>query len=186
MAQLCANSIPLDRAWRAVRLAGSGLACLAAAALAVGLAAPARAGCSDAARPNVEWVRCDHGQRDLSGVDLTGGDLRDSTFTRAEFTGAKLKNADARRASFVSTDMENASLAGAKLLDADFTRANLTGADLSGADLRGARLFRANLTNADLSNARLDDADLFRADLSGATWVDGETVCAQGSTGMCK
>ncbi|MEM1399656.1 MAG: pentapeptide repeat-containing protein, partial [Pseudomonadota bacterium] len=59
------------------------------------------------------------------------------------------------------------------------------GADLTEADMRNARLVGADLRDADLSGARLSGADLRNADLSGATWVDGERVCREGSTGQC-
>ena len=30
-----------------------------------------------------------------------------------------------------------------------------------------------------------EEVDLLRADLSGATWIDGRTICAEGSIGQC-
>ena len=71
------------------------------------------------------------------------------------------------------------------LLEADFTSANLAQADLSRTNLRSTRFYGANLREADLSGAIMDGADLLQANLSGATWVDGRTVCAEGSIGQC-
>jgi uncharacterized protein YjbI with pentapeptide repeats len=71
------------------------------------------------------------------------------------------------------------------MVQADLTKAELVGASLRNANLTRARLFRADLSQADLTGARLQDTDLLNADLSGATWIDGKTVCAQGSVGQC-
>ncbi|HYF08242.1 MAG TPA: pentapeptide repeat-containing protein, partial [Acetobacteraceae bacterium] len=46
-------------------------------------AGPAAAGCTDAARPDVDWRRCLLDQRDLRGADLTGARLRDTSLSRA-------------------------------------------------------------------------------------------------------
>ena len=73
----------------------------------------------------------------------------------------------------------------ANLAQADLTKAALVGASLRNVDLTRARMFRANLSGADLTGARLQGADLLKANFSGATWIDGTTVCAEGSIGQC-
>ena len=160
-----------------------------AAALAFALVTtavlPAWADCSDVAQPGVHWRRCLQDGQDLRGVDLTAANLRDASFKRADLSAATLVDVDGRRAKFVSTTMQGVILNGARLVRADLTKADLSGASLRGADLTRARLFRANLRGADLTGAQLASTDLLRADLSGAIWIDGVTICAEGSIGQC-
>jgi uncharacterized protein YjbI with pentapeptide repeats len=153
---------------------------------APGLAPPAEAACSDAPGPDVYWRRCVFDQQDLSDVDLTGANLRDSSFTRADLSASILQGVDAQRAKFITSIMQGVVLDDANLARADLTKADLTGASLKGTDLTWARMFRANLSGADLTDARLDDTDFFEAVLDGATWTDGTTVCAEGSIGRCQ
>lgn len=148
--------------------------------------AAAFAKCTDAPRPGVEWTRCFMNERSFTGIDMTDGIVRDSSFSRATLDNASFENVDARRAKFVSASMRAINLRHANLRDADMTKAILDKADLSHADLRSARFFQASLRNANLTGARLDNADFYRTDLSGAIWVDGETVCAEGSLSICK
>ena len=158
-------------------------------ATAVGLslgAAPAKAACTDPARPGADWSRCYFEERDLSGVDLSGARLRDARFNRTELSGSDLSGIDGHRAKFITARLVGTRFDGAKLTEADFTKADLTGASFRGADMRRSRFFRATLRNADFTDARMNGADLLKADLSGATWTDGVTVCAEGSVGQCK
>ncbi|MFQ5534245.1 MAG: pentapeptide repeat-containing protein [Sphingomonadales bacterium] len=146
----------------------------------------AMAGCTDPARPGVDWLRCYHEERLLTGVDLSGARLRDARFARADMSNSNLTGIDARRAKFIAAKLSGVRLDEANLTEADFTRADLTGASFKNADLRRSRLFRANLRRADFTGARIDGADLLNADLSGATWIDGTSVCAEGSVSQCK
>ncbi len=52
----------------------------------------------------------------------------------------------------------------------DWSNCTVSGVNYSGVDLSGAKIGKANMTGADLS---------------GATWIDGETICAEGSIGQC-
>ena len=138
----------------------------------------ALADCTDPPAPGVNWRRCIFDRLEFREVDLTGAELRDVSFYRADLSGSVFDAVKAFRAKFV-----NATLA--DLREADLTKADLSGADLATADLRRARLFEANLRGADLTAAKLGGADLTYADLSGATWTDGERVCREGSVGRC-
>lgn len=146
---------------------------------------PAFADCADFAQPGVYWRRCLQDGQNLRGVDLTGANLRDASFKRAELNDALLASVDARRAKFVSATMQGTDLSNARLVQADLTKADLTGASLVEADLTRAKLFRANLNRANLTGARLDGTDLLNANLAGATWIDGVTICADDSIGQC-
>lgn len=151
------------------------------------ISAPAvLAACTDVAGPDVYWRRCVFDRQDLKGLDLSNATIRDSSFKRADLSDAVLNDVDARRAKFVSTVMKNATLDEANLVKADLTKADLSGASLKGTDLTQARLFRANLSGADLTDARLNGTDLLQATLDGATWIDGSTICAEGSIGRCQ
>jgi uncharacterized protein YjbI with pentapeptide repeats len=149
------------------------------------LAGRAEAACTDAAAPGVKWRRCLLDGQDLSGVDLTKAELRDTSFKRADLGQARLDGVEAQRAKFVQANMAGASLVEANLTQADFTYADLQGATLRGASLRQARLYEAKLRGADLTGVILENADFLRADLSGALWIDGTTRCAEGSVGRC-
>lgn len=156
--------------------------------LAALLTAPAIAqavDCNAPAAPKVDWQRCYADSRDLSGHDLTGARLRETSFQRSLLKATKLTGADAYRARFVSAEMSGANLDDGIFVEADFTKADLSSASLKQADLRRTRFFRANLRGADLTGARLQGADFLNADLSGVRWTDGQRLCAEGSIGQC-
>ena len=148
--------------------------------------APALADCSDPPGPKVDWRRCTMHAREFVDGDLTGARLKDGRFTRVNFSGSNLSGVDARRAKFIDAIAKGTSFDHARLSGADFTKATLTGASLKGADLYGAQFQKANLRGVDLSGAKIGKANMTGADLSGATWIDGETICAEGSIGQCK
>jgi uncharacterized protein YjbI with pentapeptide repeats len=144
------------------------------------------ADCSDVPGPEVYWRRCVFDRQDLDGLDLSGATIRDSSFKRADLTEADLRDVDARRAKFVSAIMRDVILDDANLVKADLTSADLSGASLKGTDLTQARLFGADLSGADLTDARLSGTDLLQTTFDGATWIDGTTICAEGSVGRCQ
>jgi len=159
---------------------------VAAAGLALIWAGAAHAECADPGRPGVDWRRCILDQQDLVGVDLTGANLRDSSFARADMTKARLANINGFGAKFLSTKLAGAVFDNARLEAADFTKADLTGASFQHADLRRAVLFRASLRNANLTGSQLRDTEFSDADFTGATWMDGKTICGEGSIGKCR
>ena len=150
------------------------------------LAGPAFGACADSPAPGVVWRRCLLDNVDLSGRDLTGATLRDTSFARARFVEAKLNGIDASDARFGFADMTRADLTGATLRSTDLTRAVLAGANLKGVDLRRATLFRADLRGADLTGAELAGTNLSGAQLGGARWLDGQKICSAASIGSCQ
>ena len=144
------------------------------------------AACTDVPGPDVYWRRCVFDRQGLDGLDLSGATVRDSSFKRSDLSETILADVDARRAKFVSATMKDVVLDEANLVKADLTKADLTGASLKNADLTQARLFRANLSGADLTGARLSGTDMLQATFDGATWIDGVTICAEGSIGRCQ
>lgn len=160
------------------------LAGLIGAALA--LAAPgAQAACTDTPQPGVDWRRCLLDNRNFVDVDLAGATLRDGFFARSDLSQSDFSAVDARRAKFTDAVLVDTHWAGARLIGTDFTKSDLSGASFEGADLRRARFFRADLRGVDFTGARLDGTDFLKADLSGALWIDGNKVCAEGSSGQC-
>lgn len=155
------------------------------ACLLISVSQPVLADCSDVAAPGVNWRRCFQDGQELQKVDLTGAVLRDGSFKRANLSGANLTGADARRVKFVSAVLHETRFDEANMVQADLTKAELTGASLRNANLTRARMFRADLSGADLTGARLEGADLLHANLSEAIWIDGVTICAEGSVGQC-
>jgi len=119
-------------------------------------------------------LRAELVNHDLSGMLLTGSNLKD-----ADLTGAKLTDAD-----LSDCVLDGATMSGADLSDANLDGARMVGVDLRGSTLRSARLRNANLHKADLrdgSNARrgktgtltaitmkLGPTHMEKADLSGA------------------
>ena len=159
-------------------------AALAAVLLALS-AQPALAACTEFPEPGVNWRRCYHDGRDLTGVNLEGAMLRDATFQRSVMKGANLSQVDGYRAKFVSATMTGVKFDQARLIEADLTRVDLTGASLVETDLRNAKLVNAILRDTNLTSARIDGTDFRNADLSGATWIDGSRKCAEQSIGQC-
>lgn len=171
----------------AVGQKGTVLGLLSAAALGSVMLVPlpARADCSMGPAPEVMWRRCHLAGYVATDEDLTRATLRESTFNRSDFSNSVMIEVDARRAKFVSANMSGVELDGANLVQTDLTSADLTGASLRGADLTRAYLVGTIMRDVDLTGARLDRAEMLRTDFSGATWVDGRTICAEGSIGRC-
>uniref|UniRef100_UPI001955295A pentapeptide repeat-containing protein n=1 Tax=Methylobacterium sp. B34 TaxID=95563 RepID=UPI001955295A len=80
----------------------SGIRPAAAAVLILLAAGPALADCTEAAQPKVNWRRCSLEGQTLTGVNLGGAMLRDTTFQRATLGQATLADADGYRAKFIS------------------------------------------------------------------------------------
>jgi uncharacterized protein YjbI with pentapeptide repeats len=149
------------------------------------LSPAAYAACTDTPAPGVDWERCYLDKRHFQEVDLTGANLRGAFLARSDFTGANLSAIDGRRAKFVTAVLTDTRFDKARLIGTDFTTSELANASFRGADLRRARFFRANLRGADFTGAILGGTDFLKADLSGATWIDGKTICPEGSIGQC-
>ncbi len=110
--------------------------------------------------------------RDLSGINLSGVDLRYTTMV-----GANLSGADLSRTNLSFANLTEANLSLAKISEADISgsvlvNANLSGADISntwasGVDFENANLRSVNFNAAGLTNSNLLNADLTGANLSG-------------------
>ena len=107
--------------------------------------------------PNLRHLDLSRNQA-LSGIDLSGKDLK-----QANLAGANLS-----QAILSEVNLERADLSQATLTEANLTAACLVGADLREAHLNKARLIRANLRGASLVGAKLEEAILEKAFLDGA------------------
>lgn len=145
----------------------------------------ANAACTDTPAPGVNWQRCYLDNRNFKNVDLAGAILRGAFFAQSNLSGSNFTKIDGRRSKFVSASLNNGIFDRARLVGADFTNSDLMNSSFKEADLRRARFFRANLKGADFSKAILNNTDFLKANLSGAIWIDGKTVCSEGSIGQC-
>jgi hypothetical protein len=104
---------------------------------------------------------------DLSFVDLTGADLKESKLIGVDLSAASVRwadltGADLRGAELRSTNFAQAILHQAILRDTNLYQANLGAAELKNADLTRANLGEADLSYADLNTAMLEGAYLVR------------------------
>src|SRR3546814_16108428 len=122
--------------------------CLLGLLLALVPVSQAVADCTDPPGPGVTWRRCVFDRLEFQNVNLTGAELRDASFLRADLSGATLTKVGAFRAKFVNTTLTGADLTDADLAEVDMTKADLQEARLLRATLRRARLFDATLRAA--------------------------------------
>jgi uncharacterized protein YjbI with pentapeptide repeats len=94
------------------------------------------------------------GVTELSGINLSGADLRKVDFSGLNLSGLKFNEAN---------------LCGTNLSELNFSGADLSGANLRGANLTAANLSGASLCRADLSGMQLIGTDLSQADLTGCS-----------------
>ncbi|WP_293131916.1 pentapeptide repeat-containing protein [Microcoleus sp. bin38.metabat.b11b12b14.051] len=126
---------------------------------------------------NVEefWERYTQGERDFTGINLAGADLRGKNLA----AGVNLSNANLNKANLNGVSWQMINLSGATLKEANmsnaffsstnFSNANLSRANLSQANLSSANLTQANLVNANLSQANLQSAKLEKSKLRKAS-----------------
>src|SRR3546814_14474502 len=80
--------------------------CLLGLLLALVPVSQAVADCTDPPGPGVTWRRCVFDRLEFQNVNLTGAELRDASFLRADLSGATLTKVGAFRAKFVNTRSE--------------------------------------------------------------------------------
>ncbi len=97
---------------------------------------------------------------DFSGVNWSGRDLRNRSYSAADFSGATLERVNFSHGRFAAVDfsradLRGASFANARITFADFENARLDGADFDGARIEACDFEGASLTGVDLSRAHL-------------------------------
>lgn len=128
-------------------------------------------------------------QSDLSGVNLSGADLRQSrfgscVFRGADLTGANLTGVPSLRSDFGNADLRGAKLSGFESVIAKFQGARFGNTRISGdavrgpldltSDFNGTHFLYSDLTGADFSDANLSGASFRGSDLSRANLVDAD------------
>jgi uncharacterized protein YjbI with pentapeptide repeats len=118
-----------------------------------------------------EIVGKDWHNRDMTGQDLADGDYRKANFKNTIFHGADLHLASLLDANCSKADFSGANLGRTQLTLADANHANFTGADLREAVVEGTNLRGAVLTGARMGllkggHATFDGGRLIGADLS--------------------
>src|SRR3546814_10798786 len=76
--------------------------CLLGLLLALVPVSQAVADCTDPPGPGVTWRRCVFDRLEFQNVNLTGAELRDASFLRADLSGATLTKVGAFRAKFAA------------------------------------------------------------------------------------
>ena len=108
------------------------------------------------------------GNTNLSGVDLSGWDLRNAVLEGADLSYANLDGTMLLNANLNNVKLEGVNWKPVKDLRGSYmTYTNLSGLDLSNFNLSNADLYESNLTNTTLYHTELSETDLSYANLSG-------------------
>ncbi len=86
------------------------------------------------------WERYEAGERDFTGINLSGANLSGAYLIQANLCGAYLENTDLSNTYLSSADLRGADLSNANLENACLEDAKLAGAILDGAKLTGAMM----------------------------------------------
>lgn len=116
----------------------------------------------------LDLKRANLAKADLSGANLEGAVLAYANLSEANLTGANLNNVDLGSANLRETHLENASIENANLKNANLFKTDLTGANMKGADLRKVNLEEVNLNGADLKEANLEGANFYDVKMNSA------------------
>lgn len=108
------------------------------------------------------------GERNFSGVDLSGLSFKSMNLDGVDFGNANLRDANFDYVYMRNTNFSNANLANASFIYARLSQANFNNANLENAKFHDADLEEANLSNADLTDAKLLHANLYKANLNNA------------------
>ena len=100
----------------------------------------AQAACSDPPSPKVNWANCRFFDANLAQKDLSGANLKYSTFNNAYMMRTNLSGT-----TMANTQLESARMGSANPTNADLTKADLENADLTEANLVGAKFWGADI-----------------------------------------
>ena len=128
------------------------------------------------------------GERDFSGVDLSGIELTDFKnrnnykFSDINLSGANLTKAKLEFVNFNNVNLENANLTEAEIACCDFNHANFSNANLTDVIIDFSNFIEANFQNANLTNIYVkycpkDLCDFSRANFSRANCSNALLIC---------
>lgn len=144
--------------------------------------------CSGCDMSGVDWSGRDMRNVSYTGVDLSKAKLQGTnfgggTFNGVDFSSANLRNASFRGAHLVGCDFSHADLSGVDFTGATMSGCQFTGAQLPSAQLRavlntctGCDFSRANLSGLDLSNVRASGVDFSHANLTNVNFSGAKLV----------
>lgn len=98
--------------------------------------------------------------RDLSGLDMSGADLRDAHMERADMRGASIDNADMRDAHMRGANMESIEMRGANMESAEMVNVNMRFATMIGANMENANMEYADIRNANMGDTNMNGANI--------------------------
>jgi uncharacterized protein YjbI with pentapeptide repeats len=99
--------------------------------------------------------RYEAGERDFSGINLSGANLEGVVLSDVNFVGANLSGTSLCEASLNRVDLSGSELSGASFSEAALVDVNLTGAILTNTFFGEPCMRRVNLTGVDLSEANI-------------------------------
>jgi uncharacterized protein YjbI with pentapeptide repeats len=119
--------------------------------------------------------------QDLAGINLKGSNLEKANFDNTNLAGANLEATNLKGASLIGAkldgaNLQKADLKGARLVNASLVLTNLVNATLNQADFTNANLAKTNLTNANLSGALLKDSKIDLNDPKSPTKMDNDDL----------
>jgi uncharacterized protein YjbI with pentapeptide repeats len=115
---------------------------------------------------------------DLSGIDLTGGVLKQCVFERCNLVQARLTDSAFSECRFHDCDLTAAELQKATLNKAFVQRCRLEGVKAKGADLSHVQMLESQCAGADFSGAQLTKAHFVDCDFSKATFSGAQMPLA--------
>lgn len=115
--------------------------------------------------------------RDLSGINLTNGYIKDCSFQRAVLIGADLSGTRVTRGNFEKANLSSSILVNCGLYDSSCEDADLSNVTAHDAAFVKTAFLSANMTSIDLRNSGIHSCDLqlaslIHGDLAGASFLD--------------
>ena len=105
-------------------------------------------------------IKANFENKDLTGEDLSGQDLKEAVFVKVNLNSANLSNADLRGAVFNGVDLTNANLHGVDFSYGFAYVSRFDGADLTDGVFVGVNAPHSSFKNVDITGADFSDAIL--------------------------
>ena len=106
------------------------------------------------------------GERDFRDLDLQGICVQDKRLSGLILSGANLRKADFAHSVFTKSDLSGANLRYARLSEACFMEASLEAADLRNVNFLQTLFYKTNLKGANFSNTLLEETGFNGSNLS--------------------